>query len=493
MESDMPGWMSNYYGRTVNGGLSAEPADNHTVGASVAYSKETDRWGGTSGNNMFYNDVPFENLSSDIHSYARFGQWIGNIFYDGALSDKWKIAFNADYVNRSAYDSRINDEAGNMTTQHVVRNENETSHNIYAANIKFSYNANEHLSVDAGADASYVNEHKNYNCFDNDEPGSTSRLHAEESKFAAFAGCNFSVNRLALRLGVRFESFNMLYRDAVAQEDLVDKTQCRFYPFVSATLPVKNVEMGLSMSTNVKRPSYYQLRNSEEYFNRYSVEAGNSLLLPQYTTDVSYSLQWRQLHFLVDYQRVEDYIISTNTVRQEYPLVAVSRPVNFSHYSALNASLAYHTNVGAWEPYVNLNVMRTYLSLYNTDGSKVRNNNPYLSVSFNSYFNLPRRWMPYLLVSCNSNGNMREYRVRSALSVSLGVSKHFADNAWMVRLSANNIFGAREHEIRYASDYIFDKSSFKDNRCISLLVRYTFRDKKRYGGESAASEEIDRL
>ncbi len=68
-----------------------------------------------------------------------------------------------------------------------------------------------------------------------------------------------------------------------------------------------------------------------------------------------------------------------------------------------------------------------------------------------------------------------------------------SDNAWMVRLSANNIFGAREHEIRYPSDYIFDKSSFKDSRCISLLVRYAFRDKKCYSGERAASEEIDRL
>ena len=30
-------------------------------------------------------------------------------------------------------------------------------------------------------------------------------------------------------------------------------------------------------------------------------------------------------------------------------------------------------------------------------------------------------------------------------------------------------------------------------RRISLLVRYTFKDKKRYKGESAASEEMDRL
>ena len=90
------------------------------------------------------------------------------------------------------------------------------------------------------------------------------------------------------------EAFRMLYRDAISQNSLVDKTYRHFYPFFSLSLPVKNVEMGLSMTTKVKRPSYYELRNSEEYFNRYSIEAGNPWLLPQYTTDISYSLQWYQ-------------------------------------------------------------------------------------------------------------------------------------------------------------------------------------------------------
>lgn len=174
-------------------------------------------------------------------------------------------------------------------------------------------------------------------------------------------------------------------------------------------------------------------------------------------------------------------------------LVAVSKPNNFSHYSAVNASVAYHTHVGVWEPYLNLNMMRTYLSLYNSDGSKVKNEKPYISMSFNNYLNLRHHWMPYLLISYNSDGNMREYRVRQALWLSLGVTKHFADKAWMIRLSANNILGTKEREIRYASDYVFDKTNFKDGRRISLLVRYTFKDKKRYKGESAANEEMDRL
>ena len=493
METSMPKWKSGYYSQTVNGGISTELAKNHVVGASVAYSKETDKWGGVSTSKMFYNSDLYENLYSDITSHANYDQWICNVFYNGAWADKWKMTFNADYVNRKAQDGRLNQEAGSMTTLHDTENANNTSHHIYAGNVKLSYQASKTLAFSVGTDASYVDEKKYYRSLENDAFNTSSRLYAEEKKFAVFAGCNISIAKLSAQLGLRYETFNMLYRDADTQESLVDKTQRHLYPFFSLSLPVKNVEMGLSMSTKVKRPSYYELRNSEEYFNRYSIEAGNPWLLPQYTTDVSYSLQWRQLRFSVDYQRITDYIISTNIVRQENPLIALSKPDNFPHYSAFNASVAYHTNVGVWEPFVNLNIMRTFLSLYNTDGSKVKNDRPYVSMSFNNYLNLRHRWMPYLLISCNSDGNMREYRIRQALWISLGVSKHFAGNAWMVRLGVSNILGTKERETRYASDYVFDKSNFKDGRRISLLVRYTFKDKKRYKGESAAGEEMDRL
>lgn len=39
----------------------------------------------------------------------------------------------------------------------------------------------------------------------------------------------------------------------------------------------------------------------------------------------------------------------------------------------------------------------------------------------------------------------------------------------------------------------FEKERFKDNRNISLMLRYVFNNKKKYKGNSAASEEINRL
>lgn len=104
---------------------------------------------------------------------------------------------------------------------------------------------------------------KDYQSLENEKSSATSRLHAEETKLAAFAGCNVSIAKLSAQLGMRFESFRMLYRDAISQNSLVDKTYRHFYPFFSLSLPVKNVEMGLSMTTKVKRQAITNLETAK--------------------------------------------------------------------------------------------------------------------------------------------------------------------------------------------------------------------------------------
>jgi hypothetical protein len=53
--------------------------------------------------------------------------------------------------------------------------------------------------------------------------------------------------------------------------------------------------------------------------------------------------------------------------------------------------------------------------------------------------------------------------------------------------------GTKERETRFDTDYKFEKERFRDNRNISLFLRYTFNNKKKYKGKNAASEEIGRM
>ena len=493
LTNDMSRWKSDYYTYNITGGTILYLPNGGTLGGQLAYSKEIDRYGGTGVAEMLKNSTLFETLSSTIHSPSVYHQWWGNVYYENELSKKLSVNFDGDFLYRKASDSRTNVEEGNQTPIHTVSTDNRMKHYIYSGRLSLKYAVDDNLSFTLGGDASYVSDAKTNQGTDGDDAPDKFALHSRESKYAVFSQSDFNIGKFGAQIGFRYEIFKMRYKDGLSGEVLEDKLYHRFYPFFSCTLPVNALKMGFSLSTKVSRPSYYQLRNSEEYLNRYEIEAGNPMLLPQYITDMSYSLQYRNLRFGIDYQWTKDYIMMNNLITRQSPLVAVSQPFNKSHYSALSANVSYNKTIGVWESYLTASVMRTFFDIYDSQGSRMNGRKPYFRASMDNYFNLKHWWMPYLLLSYNGTGNMREYKVKEAFYLDFGVTKHLFGSKLFLRLSVSNALGAKEKETRYAPDYIYYKERFKGNRNITFYVRYTFNNKKKYQGKSSANEEIDRL
>lgn len=491
--SRMPKWKSNYYDQTVSGGISVFLNKNNILGGQATYQKDTEHYGGKSTNRIFRDELLYEDLSSDIFSKSKYNQWQTNVYYETHIGEKISLNLNGDYFSRKSSDNKNNDEIGELTTSHNVLTKNKYTHDIMAGLLVLEYNANKYIKFKIGSSISYVKDKKTYNSFDNTGEDTSSSLTSKENKIAFFTEGNFSLGKLSANVGTRYEFFKMSYFDNKNSSYLVDRNYERFYPYASMSLPLKRVKMGISLSTKVMRPSYYELRNSQEYFNRYETEAGNSLLLPQYTTDLTYSIQYKQLRFSMAYQWIKDYIMTNNIIDNEDVLHFLSQPQNKPHYSALNSNISYNKTIGVWESYIDLNIIKTFFDIYNNNGKPANGKNPYVELSFNNYFNLKKNWMPYLLLKYNNTGYMREYKIREGLMLGLGVTKSFFKKALYARFSINNAFATKEKEVRYSSNYIFDKVRYKDSRNISLFLRYTFNNKKRYNGQNAAVEEINRL
>ena len=101
---------------------------------------------------------------------------------------------------------------------------------------------------------------------------------------------------------------------------------------------------------------------------------------------------------------------------------------------------AYFNPSTSTTSYIDLNVIKTFFDIYNSDGTLANGKTPYAELSFNNYFNLKKNWMPYLLLKYNNTGYMREYKIREGLMLGLGVTKSFFNKALYVRLSVNNVF-----------------------------------------------------
>lgn len=491
--SNMPRWKSNYYNHTISGGMSIFLNKHNTLGGQVAYQRETDRYGGESNNFISKDGTIYEKLNSTILSNSLYDQWQSNVYYESFIGDKFSIHFNGDYLKRESSDNKNNDEAGNLTPSHHVLTTNKMTHDITAGLLVLKYCPNKNTTLKIGSNISYVKDQKTYNGFDNATEDTKSSLTSKETKVAFFAEGDVAIGKLNANIGTRYETFKMSYYDNQNQSYLVDRSYERLYPYASISFPLNNVKMGLSLTTKVQRPTYYELRNSQEYFNRYETEAGNPILLPQYTTDLSYSIQYKHFRFSLAYQWIKDYIMTNNAIETEEPLHFMSQPQNKSHYSSLVSYISYNKTIGIWNSYLDLNVIRTFFNIYNADGTLANGKRPYAELSFNNYFNLKKDWMPYLLLKYNSDGYMREYRIQQGVLIGLGITKHFLKKTLYARLSVNNLLGTKEKETRYSTDYVFKKVRYKDSRNISLFLRYTFNNKKKYNGKSAANEEIDRL
>ena len=110
--------------------------------------------------------------------------------------------------------------------------------------------------------------------------------------------------------------------------------------------------MSAGFNSHIKRPTFYQLRNGCEYFNRYETTEGNPLLLPTYTYGVYYTFQYSGLTTDINYSIIKNYITEQSIIQSDNPLKLLSRPVNMPEYTALQFNLSYNRKVGLWHPYL---------------------------------------------------------------------------------------------------------------------------------------------
>lgn len=495
MHTNMMGWNTQYYTHNITAGISYLPHKYHTIGGSLSYSSNNDRYGGPSETEMKKGNILYENLNSNIFSWNNYKQLIGNIYYSGKWGKRWNINFNGDYIHHISDDREDNLEKGSMTPQHQVKNLLDATYNIYAGKLQFNYKLSSNMSLTFGLDGSHLSEDKSTLSTDEDVTGSKSLLRTEETKYAGFTSYEWNYKKVSLQAGIRYEKLAMEYNDGLIRETLIDKTYRHLYPSIFFSLPIGQTEMAISYTTKVKRPSFYQLRSSTEYGNRYNSTQGNPYLLPQYTSDLSYSMRYKGWQFSLSYQYIENYLAMQAVIISDDPLSRVSRPINISHHHALQGELLYHPTVGLWNPQLCINIIKTFLDIYNRNGDKVNNKSPYITASFTNSFKCPHQWNIFVDIYYTGYGHLREYRIKPYAYVNIGISKYLLNKSLLISLGIYDLFrSCKETEIRYYTNDTFEKWSYRDNRQISLLFRYNlYKNKKKYLGKNIVKEELNRL
>lgn len=490
MISDMPRWDSEYYNLSLNGGLNITVSQAHQLGAKFSYTSDTQRNGGAKSSYMTLDDSPYEILASSSCSPQGYHQYLTNIYYEGRLSEKTDLVFNGDHIHRRSHNTDKITEEGNLTPLHAVENINMVTYNLWSSNLKLNWKPTDPLDFTFGCDGDIIKQNRT-----NNQTGNiyTSQLNSKESKYGLFAQGRFDLQKWSFSLGLRYEWNSMRYTDGISQMKLLDKDYCRLYPSASISTKYGKTDMTLSFTSKIRRPTFYQLRNSSEYFNRYETTEGNPMLLPTYTYDLTYSVGYSDITANIGYRWIKDYIAEENTINTADPLHMTSRPFNKPLYTAFDIGINYNKTFGCYHPYLSAELTKTFYTVEpRTLNTPNVGKTPSMRFTLSNNFTIGD-YKLYLDLKYSPAGYYCQFWEDSYVGIDCGAYRRFFNKSLYVALQANNILASKSISKTFYANSVFERKSYRDTRRVALVISYTFRHSNKYRGKSSAQEQIKRL
>ena len=315
--------------------------DNNSLGASISFLRnpklQTD--GKTEGS------VLRDKVLTETTTYIRseFGQnsnWSSNIYYVGKVG-KLGIDFNTDWFwskgnNKNNIDEHYQEVNSEIQNQ-LVNSTTSKYNRLIASKMVLSYPLfGGDLSV--GGEYSFTNRNTNYAIIPNTLADNViDRI--KEGMASAFVTYNRDFGKLNMEAGLRYENVDFKYYDNGKYMAEQSKTYGEWFPSLSLSMPIGNVQMQLSYAADIDRPNYWVLRSGVQYSNHYTYETGNPFLVSEISRNTSYDLAYKWLTFNLTYEHVSDPIYQTVEMYKDNTTIGLMRMINGKSYNNVTSSL----------------------------------------------------------------------------------------------------------------------------------------------------------
>lgn len=421
-----------------------------------------------------------------------------NAFYLGKLGNT-SIDFNADYLNngQTIYNNCI--EYSSEWDDRIIQSKNPVKNNLLAGKLTFAtplWGG----EVTYGSQASFTSRRDDYISLS--EFTETSLIRIQDRNLAAFVEYSrtvpFSETVIgSFAIGCRYEHAAYNYYE---QDLLVDDQSKRFnniFPSASVSIKTNEIQLMANYSARTHRPSYYHLRNSVEYANRFLLQTGNPYLEPSITHDIVLLANWRFLSFTADYQHNINVIMGEWMEPSESdPRIIINRPVNYDKMPTLYLSLTASPKIGIWNPRWVVELSKQWFSLENQDNA-IDFGKPLFRARWNNMVSFPHGWYLDADFSFSGKGYYSGiyYCNRNVWICDLAVRKSFLEGNLNLTLGVSDLFNQAVNSINvYWPTVSFEKYAKYDSREIYLTVRYRLKAKaSKYRGSLAGEEERQRL
>lgn len=469
--------------------------DNNSLGASISFLRnpklQTD--GKTEGS-VLRDEVLTETTTYIRSEFGQNSNWSSNVYYVGKVG-KLGIDFNTDWFwskgnNRNNIDEHYQEVNSDM--QNLLVNSTTSKYNrLIASKMVFSYPLlGGDLSV--GGEYSFTNRNTNYAIIPNTLADNViDRI--KEGMASAFVTYNRDFGKLNMEAGLRYENVDFKYYDDSQYMAEQSKTYGEWFPSLSLSMPIGNVQMQLSYAADINRPNYWVLRSGVQYSNHYTYETGNPFLVSEISRNTSYDLAYKWLTFNLTYEHVSDPIYQTVEIYKDNATIGLMRMINGKSYNNVTSTLNLQPTFGIWHPMLSAMVEKQWFELQTRDGQYL--NKPVAMFRFNNTFDTKWAMFSVMMTYITKGYEENHYIYKPMFNTDLSIYKGFLKDCLTLQLYVSDVFGTNDSHIigKYGKlkETVFDEFSTSK---ISLTVRYKFNTtRSKYKGTGAGDSQKNRM
>ena len=469
--------------------------DNNSLGASISFLRnpklQTD--GKTEGS-VLRDEVLTETTTYISSEFGQNSNWSSNIYYVGKVG-KLGIDFNTDWFwskgnNKNNIDEHYQEVNSEIQNQ-LVNSTTSKYNRLIASKMVLSYPLfGGDLSV--GGEYSFTNRNTNYAIIPNTLADNViDRI--KEGMASAFVTYNRDFGKLNMEAGLRYENVDFKYYDNGKYMAEQSKTYGEWFPSLSLSMPIGNVQMQLSYAADIDRPNYWVLRSGVQYSNHYTYETGNPFLVSEISRNISYDLAYKWLTFNLTYEHVTDPIYQTVEMYKDNTTIGLMRMINGKSYNNVTSTLNLQHTFGIWHPMLSAMVEKQWFELETRDGQYL--NKPVAMFRFNNTFDTKWAMFSVMMTYITKGYEENHYIYKPMFNTDLSIYKGFMKDCLTLQLYVSDVFGTNDSHIigKYGKlkETVFDEFSTSK---ISLTVRYKFNTtRSKYKGTGAGDSQKNRM
>ncbi len=487
---DSDGRMRNneFYGKL---GLSYLFNENHSIGAyySNGFSRRKDRGG--YGSRVLIDDVLTDEITSSAENrYRNYPKHSANVYYNGTIG-KFGVDMNVDYMWRKNRTDLSNSENGSSSGASVVRSEGNNRSRLFAQKLVISYPFWKG-GIEFGEE--YTSSRLT-GVYLTDAPQlSDASSQVDEKNIAGFVQVMQKLGAFELSAGLRYEHVDFSYTENGLLKPEQSKTYDDLFPTLSVSTALKDLQLSLSYTRKTLRPNYENLDGTVYYVNRFTLEGGNPLLMPEKIHTVELMGAWRRLFARVSYSYRKNPFLNTTVPYDESGEVKLITMDNFQGIKSLQAFVGTSLEFGLWQPKLNVGIMKQWFTTDYGSGSKSLGR-PIAMVQWQNALHLPGDVWLNVDMQWTGRGHDGNSLVKSSSYLNAKLYKAFFKNRFAVTLEANDIFNKSGRDFTfYNKDVTFLQRNKTDNRAFLLTLQYSFNvTRDRYRGSGAGQAEKARF